>query len=297
MNFQKISGDYNKRYGKECTGMFFTGKPVVFFSSGAITVGSCLSVGGCAAVSGRDDERIVIQFSDSDRYLSCNIIDLKHNDDEDIFRMLKKARDCGAKLSGADVLLYYNTKLSHPYIPLMLGAMEELFSEGMHEIIKHFDEYGKNKLCLSARRGTVSVIEGEGVNYYNLPDDELKLVLANVKENVCRADECSEGFIRDALEVLSKGDYEGFGEYLNRNTRRILDKSGSLKKTKHLFETAVSLKDAYGSGMLEDGGIFSIVKNNRVDTFIHNLEREYEKYFGSGPDFYVTRTENSGIRI
>ena len=104
--------------------------------------------------------------------------------------------------------------------------------------------------------------------------------------------ECNDDAVKMAAGSLATGDYIRFGEIIthehNKNAR-------AGKSSKAAFELAVRLKDACGCGFLENGGIFAIVLNKQVNAFVQNMKKEYETYYGTAPDFYITRAENSGI--
>ena len=101
---------------------------------------------------------------------------------------------------------------------------------------------------------------------------------------------------RAAKEALVVQDMERFGHILDKSNRILLDKyPGS--KSRRLFDIATSLGDSLGNGAFLEGGIFSVVENNRVDTFIHNLGSAYEKRVGGRPAFYITQTEDSACAL
>ncbi|MBO5060107.1 MAG: hypothetical protein J6C82_04255 [Clostridia bacterium] len=298
MNYKRICTDFEKRYGGKCEELFFTGKPVIFFSRPAMTVGCSVSVGGCVALAKRSDERLVVQFSDSDAYLSCNKLDFKYNKDKKIIDLLLQAEKYGVKVGGAAILMYYNSELSHPFRPMMLSALSGFCDNAPQpaELIKHFDGFEKNMICVSSRKDTLTIFDGQRLQYAPMPDSQVKIVLCSIKEKSLIKHRAEDGTAADAVTALHRGDIERFGALLNKETE-LLIKKNKLRSTEKLFKEAVGLKDAYGSGILEDGGIFSVVKNSRVDAFMHNLGTAYEKQFGARPRFYVTRTEESGTRI
>ena len=105
----------------------------------------------------------------------------------------------------------------------------------------------------------------------------------------------TSGFYPGSLWIAGDitGDHalwEKASEYTN-----LLGRNCVRKRTKNLFDLAVRLKDALGLGILESGGIFAVVENKKVSAFVQNLKKEYENYYGTAPDFYITSTENSGI--
>lgn len=297
MDCKKIATDFEKRFGKSCSSMFFCGKPLTFFSRPGMTIGCSVSVGGYIAVLPRTDGRITLRFSDSNELIRCNTAELRHNKENRITELLIRAEKYGAKIGGADILMHYNSELTHPICPMLLTALVG-FCKGTpepREIIKHFENYEENLICMSSRRNRLFSRDGQNEEYLPLPDSEFKIVLCSIKEKVIlRKGEAGERAAA-AKAALISGDAEGFGALLSRETSAVLRNSRA-RSTCRLFEVAEELKDALGSGVLSDGGIFSVVRNNRVDTFMHNLGGAYEKHYGKRPDFYVTRAEDSGIR-
>lgn len=298
MDYKKIATDFEKRFGKRCSSMFFCGKPLTFFSRPGMTLGCSVSVGGCLAVLPRTDDRVTLQFSDSDEFIRCNIAELRYNKGKRITDLLIKAEKYGAKIGGADILMYYNSGLTHPVCPMLLTSLSGFCKSAPEprEIIKYFENYEENLICMSSRRDRLVTWDGQEAAYLPLPDSEFKIVLCSIKEKVILKKSESGGRADDAKTALISGDAEKFGALLSLETSAVL-KGSRARTTCHLFETEEKLKDALGSGVLPDGGIFSIVRNNRVDTFMHNLGSTYEKHYGKRPDFYVTRAEDSGIRV
>lgn len=298
MDFDKTCLDFEKRYGKKCDFVYFIGMPVIFFSSPAMTVGCAVSVGGYAAARHRDDDRIIIQFSDSDRFLNCSYAEMKHNKDEKIYDLFLKAERLGAKNCGAEILLRYNTKLSHPYREMLLCLMNGLCSKcpDTFELIKHFDNYESNTICMYSRKNHAEVFDGQQISYCPLSDSEVKIVIADCGYEIMSVPESPQEDTRKAAEALNCGDLAEFGRLLNRHYASYFSEHHKKSAAAKLFNTAVNLGDAYGSGITRDGRLYSIVKNSMADSYMQNLNREYKQYFGGSLDFYVTRAEDSGIR-
>lgn len=298
MDYNKIFTDFEKRYGEKCQSAYFVGKPITFFARSGITIGCAVSVGGVLALSKRSDNRLIAEFSDNGDFLSCNILDFPYNKDKKIINTLLQTEKYGVKIGGARLLIYHNTSLTHPFEPLLFTSLSGFCGKvpPASELIKHFDNYEQNMLCISSKADCVTVFDGQRIRHIPFPDSELKIVLCQIEEKVTIKKFPSDNSAQDSIELLQRGNFEKFGNSLNKETKWILDHNKN-KKTQQLFDTAVWLSDAYGSGILEDGGIFSIVKNSRVNTFMHNLGSEYEKHFASRPNFYVTNTQDSGISI
>ena len=100
----------------------------------------------------------------------------------------------------------------------------------------------------------------------------------------------------EALSALKKGDAESFGALIDKNTKKILKKASQLSE-ESLILSALATKDATGCGLTDDGGIYSIVKKDKVDGFIHNTSAWHRKFFGGTPEFYVTELSNSGVFV
>lgn len=298
MDYNKVFTDFEKRYGEKCNSAYFVGKPIVFFSRPGMTVGCSVSTGGCIALSKRDDERIEVQFSDSTEFISCNRLDFEYNKDNRIINLLLKMEKYGALTGGAKMLMFYNTSLYTPFEPMFFSAIGGFCKNAPPpiEMAKHFDNFEKNMICLSSKKDHITLFDGQRVRQLPFPDSQVKIVLSYIGEKITIKNFPQDKAAEEGICALLRGDWEKFGNALNRESKWIENKN-NLRSIKNLFDTAVRLGDAYGSGVLEDGGIFSVVKNSRVDAFMHNLGAEYEKHFGRCPDFYVTRAEDSGVRV
>lgn len=297
MNFENIYTDFEKRYGVQCKRAYFIGKPIIFFDCPGLTVGTAVSAGAFVSAAQRDDGRVIVQFSDNTKFLNSNILDFEYYKDEKIFDLLMKVQRYGVKVGGVRLLLSRNTKLYMPDDMMLLSSLDS-FCTNVPEIsglITHFNNFEKNIISVSSRCDTAVVFDGQNARYAPFYDSDVKVVLCNIKEKINGKISSQEAGASDAVSALETGDFENFGNILNSQTEKYFANNKREKKSKQLFEATVKLGDAYGSGVLEDGGIFSVVKNSRVDAFMHNLGAEYERYFGGYPDFYVTRAEDSGI--
>ncbi len=291
MDFEKAAVDFEKRFCRKCEKILFCGMPLTLLKGENMTLSAALSVGGCVALSRRRDGRFTAEFDDNNKYISGNVIEAELHKEEPMFEFLTRLKETGARLGGADVLFEHNTELYSGYEPLLLTAM--------YCFCKDMPGPDRAKECLSCPKRDFAafcgaenalLFCGEKNVYIKFSDNVVKLVL-------CHAGEKNELPVFDnetlinAAKILSLGDYRRFGELITREYRE----SEMKKPTKNLFEIALGQKDALGLGVFESGGIFAIVENKKVNAFIRNLKREYETYCGASPDFYVTRTENSGI--
>lgn len=298
MDFEKIRNDFKKRYGRDCAGVYFVGKSLTFFSGPGITVGCAVSAGGATAVARRGDGRFIAEFSDNSDYLSFSL-DAPPKNGGELVRLLSEVKSLGVKPVGAEMLVYYNTDLPRNFLPLFLTSLGG-FCDNVppaSELIKHFPGYAENILSVISLSDRVTVSDGGRRAYYPLEGSRFKIILCRVCDGIVikRRPTCSDDAF-DAADRLRRGDTAGFCELLSRETERIL-RLNKCKKAERLFRTAMRLGDAYGFGILEDGGIFAVTENRLADTFMQRLGAEYEQYFGARPEFYVTQTESSGIEI
>lgn len=293
MDFEKIAVDFEKRFSKKCEGILFCGMPLTLLKSENMTLSAALSVGGCVAVARRRDGRFTAEFDDNKRYISVNVLEAELHKAEPMIEFLTRLKALGAKLGGADVLFEYNTGIYNEFEPLLLS--------GMYLFCRDMPKPEKARECLSRReRDFVAfcgnentiLLTGEKNVYIKFRDSAVKIVLCHAGgKNKIPA--FSDETVLNAAKILALGDYVRFGELITREYKACDMKNPA----KNLFEIALEQKDALGLGLSESGGIFAIVENKKVNSFIQNLKKEYETYCGTSPDFYVTRTENSGICI
>ncbi len=298
MDYNKIFTDFEKRYGKKCEEAYFVGKPIVFFSRPGMTVGCSTSIGGCIALLRRDDDRVEVQFSDSTEFLSCNRLDFEYNKEKEIIKLLLDVEKYGVEVGGAKIFMFYNTALSQPVQPMFFSALGGFCKKvpPPQEIAKHFDELEKNMICLSSKKDHITIFDGQRIRYLPFPDSQVKIVISHIGEKEVIRKFPQDTLAKDGLDALARNDWEKLGNALNREAAHIAEKN-NLKKVSRLLDVVKRLDDAYGSGVLEDGGIFSVVKNSRVDAFMYDFGAEYKRYFGGCPDFYVTRAEDSGVKV
>lgn len=286
MEFEKVYTDFEKRYERKCGAAYFIGLPLVFLSSDDTVLGCAVSAGGYAAERDRDDERIMMQFSDNDRFLNCSIAEIKEN--KNIGGIFERAEKAGKRIRGADILMRYNTKLTdtqNQMLIRLLGKNTDIF-----EFIKCFDDYEKNFVCMFSRKNHAVCRNGQEISYLPFSDSEVKIVITDIGGRSDMVTKSSREATEKCIRALNDGDYEKFGKILSEQTAKCIN-GGALK---NLFFTAERLGDACGNGIC-GGRLFSVVKNSAVDTYMNNLNREYGRYFGGNPDFYVMRSEDSGI--
>ena len=73
MSCDKVKSDFRKRYASDCENIFFMGKPVTFFAGNGGILGCGVSAGGFLALEKRQDDRVMIQFSHTDKFLTFNM--------------------------------------------------------------------------------------------------------------------------------------------------------------------------------------------------------------------------------
>ncbi len=298
MDYKKICTDFEKRYDRKCEKIFFSGKTIIFFSQPPMYLGCSVSVGGCAALSVRADKRVVVRFSDSTEQFACNSRELEYNKDNEIARLLLSAKRCGAEVGGADILLSYNSELMHERSIMLLPALSSFCRNVPEsgEMIKLFFCAEEIMPTVLSKKNFLIFFDGKAVHYLPFSDDMVKIVLCEFGEKRKVLKKADTGTLRVGAEKLRRGDFEGFGAALNAETEQVIRKN-KLRATERIFDEAVRTGETYGSGILPGGGIFSVVKNSRVDTFMHILGENCGKYCGKKPRFYVTRAEDSGISV
>ena len=291
MDFEKTAVDFEKRFCRKCERILFCGMPLTVLKSERFCLSVALSIGGSAAVARRRDGRFTAGFDDNKKSVSVNVIDAELHKDEPMLEFMTRVKTFGAKLCGADILFEYNTGIYSEFEPLLLATMywfckDMPTPEQLKSCLSHPDRdivafYGKKDTLL---------MSGEKNIYIRFRDSAVKIVICYIDEKTDLPVFCDETLI-NASKIISLGDYNRFGELITRAYRQC-----NLKKTvRDLFEAALGQRDAIGLGIIESGGIFAIVENKKVNAFIQNLKKEYETYYGSAPDFYIARTENSGI--
>lgn len=292
MDIEKIKTDFEKRYGKSCKRIFVAGLPITFFSKNASRISGCLSVGEALAVSPREDGRITVQFSGTDKEESFNIKEIEWHREKRIARLLMAAQKLGVTPSGGDIFVFRNSRITNLFEPLVLGALSAFCENALpkEKMLSHFENYGYNLACLSGKSKALTVTDGQRL--YNLPfSEDYKIVISYIGEGLHKKTVESKN-IGEATVAIKRGDIKSFCQLLNKETEAILSGTKGNRLT-DLFHIIKKSGDACGSGILQ-GGIFSVVENDRIDTFIHNSLSEYRKYCGGGPDFYVTDLEDSG---
>lgn len=297
MDLKKIKEDFEKRYECYPKNLFFCGKPIVFFKKNGLVLGTSLSVGGYIATAKREDGRIQLSRRDSNSLFRVNIEEIGIYRGERICDLLIKLEEYGAKPQGADILIYENTDFKLPAELLLLCAQKGLCKNPIlpREAVRYFDNYEENSVAVLSKSNHIIAFCGQNIEYLPFHNQKYKIVISAVRDRTVIR-EYASSLAEDAKEALVVQDMERFGHILDKSNRILLDKyPGS--KSRRLFDIATSLGDSLGNGAFLEGGIFSVVENNRVDTFIHNLGGAYEKRVGGRPAFYITQTEDSACAL
>ncbi|MBR4172825.1 MAG: hypothetical protein IKR46_00440 [Clostridia bacterium] len=292
MEFYKTAQNFNMRFFKDCRAVCFSSMSLPILRGENCGIFAPLSVGGYAAVLPRKDGRFTAEFDDNQKYITANISEIGYHREEPMLSFLKRAEDMGAMLSGAEILFRYNTKIYQEYEPLLLTSTYLFCQKTLppYELKNCLSAPLKDYASLVGKRGNLLFIEGDKSGYIKFSDSLVKIVLCPVKQKNA-PQSIAEISVINAVSSLAMGDYEQFSKIVTAE----YEKMPSGRHTKALFEIAKRLGDGLGFGILEKGGIFAVVENGKVNTFIHNLKMEYENYCGKAPDFYVASTENSGI--
>ena len=295
MDFEKIKTDFEKRYARACEKIFFTGMGVELFSDNANTLSGSLSVGEAMLTSKRDDGRITVQFSGSESMASFNVEDIDVHQGKRVARLLKNAQNCGVNLSGADIFIFKNSRITDLLAPLMLGGLSAFCQKVPRKEIfmPRFENYNENMMTLSGRRGCATLFDGQRTSHIPFFNGRCKIVITYTGGEFLSIKKTFKSSFADAVLALKKCDMERFGSLLDKDTEALLNRN-KWERQKTIFSAAKTTKDALGSGILPSGGVFSLVENDKVDRFIHNVSTHYQKYFGGVPDFYVTDFVDSG---
>lgn len=296
MNCERIKSDFNKRFGAECERVYFAGKPVTFLKGKGKILGCCVSVGSYLATEKRDDDRLMIQFSHTDQFLTVNAREIHKNRDNEFFKILSDIDKLGIKLGGARLFFYSNSALDTPKKNLLLSALDAFCQNvpGDINIFRHFKHFDSAMLERMSKADHIFLYNGASGQYFPFNKDKFKIILSHVDDKKIEDFSLEESRIDSALEALTESNYTEFGKILNIETERLIKKNG-MKTTRKLFKTALEIGESVGNGVLSDGGIFSIVENKNVDSFVRNVSLEYRNHFGKAPDFYVTDTRTGGM--
>ncbi len=298
MDFEKIKTDFEKRYDRTCEKIYFAGMGIELFSENANTLSGCVSLSEAMAVAKRDDGRITLQFSGSDSMSSFNVNEIDRHQGERAARLLKNAQNCGIKVEGADIFIFKNSRITDLLEPLILGGLSA-FCEKVPKketLLPRFENYKENIITLSGKSKSVTLFDGQRTTHIPFFGGRCKVVITYTGGDFLTIKKSAKSSFQDAVSALKKGDMEKFGSLLDKDTRNLLKENKGIRQ-EGIFLAATGTKDALGNGIIPCGGVFSLVRNDKVDRFIHNVSAWHQKYFGGVPDFYVTDFADSGFFV
>ncbi len=298
MDLEKIKTDFKKRYEKNCENVYFAGKKIEIFRENGLSVSACLTVGEAMATAKRSDGKITLQFSETDDMVSFNVAELYENRKNKMGKLLIKAKNVGITPMGADIFIFKNTGITDLFTPIVIGSLSA-FCENVpqkEKLISLFENSPENTKTLSGRHRCFTIFDGQKVNYASFFGGKYKVVLACDKRGQVPEKSIRSSSVKDGISAIKKGDVKTFGALLDKDTQRFLNNCKA-SKTYGIYTAAYNSGDAVGSGIMEDGNIFSFVENGKIDSFIRNTSSRYEKYFGGNLEFYVTDFADSGFFV
>lgn len=298
MDFEKIKTDFEKRYDRKCESMYFAGENITFFEKNANRISGCLSIGEVLAVSSRGDGRINVQYSGSDSMLAFNVSEIQNYQDFGFARILIKAEKQGVRLGGGDVFIYKNSRITELMQPLILGSLSAFCHNvpPKEKLLPHFPNYTRNIAVLTGRKGSITVTDGQRTFWQPFFDGRYKIVIAHLGEKMTYKSVRESRYIDEATDSIKRGNCDKFCSLLDKETAELLSKNKA-DKLAGIYNAAKKTGDAKGSGIVDSGGVFFVVENEKIDIFIHNTLAEYRKYWGGSPDFYVTDFVDSGVFV
>lgn len=297
MDFEKTAESFEKYFSRKCEKICFAGMPLTILKGEDLCLSASLSVGGCIALSSRKDGRFNARFDDNEKHIVLNVTETEYHKNEPMIEFLTRPERLGAQLLGADIVFEYNTKIYNEYEPLLLSSMYTFCNKmpGIEEAKTCLTDANRDFVSMVGKKDTVLLKSNGKYTYIKFPDSTAKIVLCSLEDKniIEKSDKMA---LENAVKSLALGDYESFGEIITHEHIRNIKEGKIGKASREMFELAKKLNDACGLGFLERGGIFAVVMDSRVNAFVQNLKKEYESYYGEAPDFYITRTENSGIK-
>lgn len=298
MDFEKIRTDFKKRYGKSCESIYFAGKKIEMFARDGLSVSACLSVGEAMATAKRGDGKITMQFSGTDDMVSFNVSELYENHKNEMAKLLIKAKSLGITPAGADIFIFKNTRITHLFEPLAIGSLSA-FCKNVPpngKQIPLFEDFAENTKTLSGRKGCFTIFDGQKISYASFFGGKYKVVLSCDETISSHGTSFESAYAQEGILAIKKGDAKTFGTLLDKDTRKFLEACKE-SKTHRIYSSAFNSGEALGSGIMEDGNVFSFVENEKIDSFIRNTSSRYEKYFGGNLEFYVTDFADSGFFV
>lgn len=294
MSCDKVKRDFCKRYASDCENIFFMGKPITFFKGSGGILGCGVSAGSYLALEKRQDDRVMIQFSSTDKFLTFNMesVGVENNNFSRFFLRLK---NMGAKVGGVRLFFYQNSSLSIPDVSLLLMSLDCFCSNlpSRQELMNEFGNYTFQTLAQTGKANYLSYIKGGQTEYLLFRQSGYKIIICKIRDGKGIKVELQRSRIDRAREALRREDYNEFGSLLTAETADVI-KAGKLSAVSNLYNVITKREESVGCGIVDDGALFAVVENKYVDFFIENVSREYARYFGASPKFYITDTETAG---
>jgi galactokinase len=107
--------------------------------------------------------------------------------------------------------------------------------------------------------------------------------------------------VKDAFTVLQKGDLAAFGKYLNGSHHSLeVDYEVTGKELDTLVHTAWKMPGVLGARMTGagfGGCALALVENDKVDNFIQEVGKHYEKEIGYPASFYLAHIGNGPTKL
>lgn len=195
--------------------------------------------------------------------------------------------------------------LDYSYVPIKLNGMsiviantnkkrglaDSKYNERRASCEAAVKELNKNGVKIKYL-GELTVAEFEKVKHFIKNEESLKRANHAVRENE-RA--------KEAVNILKKGDIEGFGKLMNDSHVSLKDDyEVTGMELDSLVEAAWNEEGTVGSRMTGagfGGCTVSIVKNENLDRFIKNVGEKYKEKTGLTASFYVANVGDGASRI
>lgn len=242
-----------------------------------------------------------LRETDSEFMYECKTENLLEYSDKDwakdIFRLI--GHIClGKNINGAQVLLHkecgtdfaaYDTAVCYAFSNI-LNLLPDEWVRVINNI--NFAKSAKNLISLSSCVKGFWLVENQNPVYilHELPETKIVLAFCGKQKEFIAEDESfiknEEIRIIDGVAALKRGDLCEFGKKVKESAKEYFDNiSKNAENLKIMFDISKSYSDV--CGIYEKRGIFTFVKDGKVDEFIEKVEEEYKKKSGEKPEFYI----------
>ncbi len=274
-----------------------------------------------------DEDSFYVRFPGSEMQYECSrnkLSEYSQNDcAEPIFKTIARLLKGNESISGAQ--LYFQCECDEEkfaeYKAVLVYGMGTILGmntsgENLMKFIypdtMNFSENARNIITLSSAENRCEAIEKTEISFFSLPFGGCKLVIGKTDTKPLKSVEYDEKKLdmgiaaykgsdeynkinyainekerfKQAKEALKHGEYARLGHIIRRSSCEYLSvvkKNGS--NLKMLFDMAA--ESSIICGIYERSGIYAIVEDNRVDSFIKAVGAAYERKIGKRPDFYV----------